>query len=51
MITTIWQACATPVHSSNGSATWAADLLRVANICPIHKVLSGKIAIKTAVLS
>jgi putative redox protein len=100
MITTTWQAGATPVLSSNGSVTRAADLtlqiyvrrknipltgvvvevertetresyflqrnirlhgeldqaqiadlLRVANICPIHKVLSGKIAIETAVLS
>lgn len=127
MITTTWQADETPARSSNGSATWVADLtaqqggtgnfpdphdlldsalasctaltlqiyvrrknipltglvveverketkesyllkrtirlqgdlapeqiadlLRVANICPIHKVLSGKIAIETAVLS
>jgi len=127
MITTTWQAGATPAHSNNGSASWAADLpqqqggagdlpdphdlldsalasctaltlqiyvrrknipltgvvvevertetrdsyflqrnirlhgeldqaqiadlLRVANICPIHKVLSGKIAIETAVIS
>jgi putative redox protein len=126
MITTTWQAGETPAHSSNGSATWAADLtpqmggsgtlpdphdlldsalasctaltlqiyvrrksipltgvvvevertetresyflqrtirlqgeldqaqiadlLRVANICPIHKVLSGKIAIETTVV-
>ena len=127
MITTTWQAGETPAHSSNGLATWAADLtpqmggsgnlpdphdlldsalasctaltlqvyvrrknvpltgvvveverketresylllrtirlqgdldqaqiadlLRVANICPIHKVLSGKIAIETTVHS